>query len=100
MLHPGSIGTVHGHGGVVEGRQQILPYIPYLSGVLFQAHEDKPQVIAVQFMSWAFTTSAGLSSPAMRMKPAPAAHRIHQQLQQLPQHILVVGMACNQKPRS
>ena len=68
MLHPGSIGTVHGHGGVVEGRQQILPYIPYLSGVLFQAHEDKPQVIAVQFMSWAFTTSAGLSSPAMRMK--------------------------------
>ena len=21
VLHPGSIGTVHGHGGVVEGRQ-------------------------------------------------------------------------------
>src|SRR5699024_7034835 len=28
MLYPGSIGTVHGHGGVVEGRQQILPHIP------------------------------------------------------------------------
>ena len=60
MLYPGSVGTVHGHGGVVEGRQQILPDVPHLGGVLFEAYKDKPQMVAVQFHELGFHNLGGL----------------------------------------
>ena len=96
MLYPGSIGTVHGHGGVVEGRQQILPHIPHLSGVLFQAHKDKPQMVAVQFHELGLHHLGGLVIACNADEPALAAHGIHQQFQHLTQYILIIRVACNQ----
>ena len=84
MLHPGCIGAVHGHGGVVEGRQQILPHIPHLSGVLFQAHKNKTQMVAVQFHELGLHHLSGLVIARNADEPALAAHGIHQQFQHLP----------------
>ena len=78
MLHPSRIGTVHGHGGVVEGRQQILPDVPHLGGVLFEAHKDKPQMVAVQFHELGFHNLGGLIVARDADEAAFAAHSVHQ----------------------
>ena len=78
MLHPGRIGTVHSHRCVVEGRQQVLADVPHLSGVFFQTHEDKPQVIAVQFHELRFHHLGGLVIARNADEAAFAAHRVHQ----------------------
>ena len=67
MLHPGSVGAVHSHGGVVEDSQQVLADVPHLGGVLLQAHEDEPQVVTVQFHELGPHHFGGLIVPAMRM---------------------------------
>src|SRR5699024_11411999 len=43
VLHPCCVVVIHGQRCVVERSQQVLPDVPHLSGVLFQAHEDEPQ---------------------------------------------------------
>src|SRR5699024_10301635 len=97
MLYPSGVGAVHGHGGVVEGRQQVLPDVPHLSGVLFQAHEDEPQMIAVQLHELCLHHLSGLIIPRNTNKFALAAHSVHQQLQYFAQHIFIVGAACNKR---
>ena len=97
MLHPGSVRAVHGHRCVVESGQQILPHIPHLSGILFEAHKDEPQVIAVQLHELSFHNLGGLIVARDADEAAFAAHSVHQQLQYFAQHIFIVGAACNKR---
>ena len=97
MLHSYRIGAVHGHGCIVEGGQQVLADVPHLGGGLLQAHEDEPQMVAVQFHELCLHHLGGLIVPRNADEPALAAYRVHQKLQHLPQHVLIVGMACNQR---
>ena len=96
MLHPGGVGAVHGHGSVVEGGQQILPDVPHLSGVLFEAHKDKPQMVAVQFHELGPHHFGGLIVARNADEAALAAHGIYQQFQHLTQHILIFGIGFHQ----
>ena len=99
MLYPRRVVVAHGQRCVVEGRQQILPDVPHLGGVLLQAHKDKPQMVAVQLHELGLYHLSGLVIACNADEPALAAHGIHQQFQHLPQHILIIRVACNQTER-
>ena len=60
MLHPRGVVVAHGQRRVIERGQQILPHIPHEGGVLLQAHEDKAQVVAIQFQKAGFHHLGGL----------------------------------------
>ena len=96
VLHPGRITIVHGHGCIVEWSQQILPHIPHLGGVLFQTHQDKPDMVAVQLHQLAFHHLKGLVIPGNTDHLPMATHGIHQKLLHLPQHILIFGIGLHQ----
>ena len=64
--------------------------------ILFEAHEDKPQMVAVQLHELASNHFGWFVISCNTDYLSPAAHRVHQKLQHLPQHILIIRGACNQ----
>ena len=62
--------------------------------ILFEAHEDKPQMVAVQLHELASNHFGWFVISCNTDYLSPAAHRVHQKLQHLPQHILIIrGLA-------
>ena len=60
MLHPGRVVVAHGQRRIVKRSQQVLPPIPHEGGVLFEAHENKAQMVAVQFQKAGLDHLGGL----------------------------------------
>src|SRR5699024_11956492 len=77
VLHPCCVVVIHGQRCVVERSQQVLPHIPHKGGVLFEAHKDEPQVIAVQLHELSFHNLGGLIVARAADEAASAAHSVH-----------------------
>ena len=69
---------MHGHGCIVESGQQILPDVPHLGSILFKAHEDELQMVAVQFHELGFYNLGGLIVARDADEAAFASHSVHQ----------------------
>ena len=84
MLYPGCIVVVHGQWCVIQRSQQVLPHIPNLGGVFLHTHEDKVNMVAVQFHQFAFGHLIGL------IVLGNADYRLFQQLKNAARSVLWV----------